>query len=140
MRTKLLNPKQTKAMASETKHHFTGKEGGPIDLHEAAGWTKNYREKHPGETISHLFGKEILHSILGQDGCVGIRFYHAYDHSGNKHIIIVGVTSDGKELLVEEIDVETSGGANHQLFGAGDQSTPCPGSPGCPTGLLSGGK
>lgn len=121
-------------MASETKNHFSGKEGGPIDLHEAAGWTKNYREKHPGETISHLFGKEILHSILGQDGCVGIRFYHAYDHSGIKHIIIVGVTSDGTELLIEETE------AGQKLFGSGDQSVPCPGSPGCPTGLLSGGK
>jgi hypothetical protein len=101
---------------------ITGREGEEIDLQLAANWTKNYREKHPGETISQFFGKEILQKILSQENCLGIRFYYAHDKplngwkrfivavckfiskvigniEGEKHLIITGVLSTGMDQL-----------------------------------------
>jgi len=39
------------------KSPITGKEGSPIELKKAASWTKNYRERHPGQAISQFFWK-----------------------------------------------------------------------------------
>jgi|MLJW01.1.fsa_nt_gi hypothetical protein len=138
-------------METESKTHVTGKEGGLIKLDVAASWTKNYREKHPGQTISHLFGKELLENILNQEGCAGIRFYYAYDHDGKKHLVLTGVKSNGTDQTGEEycdstgVPLPPEGLAKVGVTapvlntnGVGDQSVPCPGSPGCPKGLLSG--
>jgi len=136
---------------TQTKKLITGREGGPIKLDVAARWTKNYREKHPGQTISHLFGKELLETVLNQEGCVGIRFYYANDHEGKKHLILTGVRNDGTDQTGEEFcdpigipltaEALARVGVTAPLFktyDVGDQSVPCPGSPGCPKGILSG--
>ena len=119
-------------METSNEQRFNRHAGGAIELEIAAVWTQNHREKHPGEVISHYFGRHILEDILAQDGCVGIRFYHAYDHDGKKHLVICGVQEDGNDQ-----------GQNHAqplVYKTGDQSLPCPGSPGCPKGVLSHGK
>src|SRR5450631_3480863 len=100
-------------METQKQSPITGKEGSAIKLDVAASWTKNYRDKHPGETISQFFGKEILETILAQEHCLGLRFYYAHDKElsgwqrfivsisnfllkvignidGNKHLIIAG--------------------------------------------------
>jgi hypothetical protein len=126
-------------MDSATTNPITGKEGGPIGLSEAATWTKNYRDKFPDDTISQFFGKEILQSTLAQAGCMGIRFYYAYDPAGAKHLIITGVNADGTDQITGSLDIafiaEDGGGGG----GTGDQSAPCPGTPGCPQNVLTGG-
>lgn len=136
-------------MATERKQVITGREGGPIKLDEAASWTKNYREKHPGESISQFFGREILERILAQEDCLGIRFYYALDHSGKKHLVITGVVCDGNDQINEgphEAEAPAAGAALaagapvHKIYEIGDQSTPCPGSPNCPHNRLSVGK
>ena len=133
-------------MERERTYVITGREGGPIKLDEAASWTKNYREKHPGETISQFFGKEILERILAQDGCLGIRFYYALDHAGKKHLVITGVVSDGNDQIQEDhyeeaaVVAPAAGAPAHKIYEIGDQSSPCPGSPGCPHNKLSVGK
>ena len=139
-------------METLRKPIVTGREGGPIKLDVAASWTKNYRDKNPGQTISQFFGKEILETILKQEGCLGIRFYYANDHAGKKHLIIVGVRHDGSDQTNEEYcDHEERhhfpltaaamakvGGTAPVVYDVADQSTPCPGSPGCPKGALTG--
>jgi len=138
-------------METENKHPITGREGGPIKLDVAASWTKNYREKNPGQTISQFFGKHILENILKQEGCLGIRFYYAQDNEGKKHLIIAGVNSDGSDQTNEEycddrgvaIKVAAPVGGSlptHKMYEVGDQSSPCPGSPGCPKGILATGQ
>ena len=124
---------------------ITGREGGPIKLDEAASWTKNYRDKHPGETISQFFGREILERILAQEDCLGIRFYYAYDKpkGGKKHLIMTGVIHDGTDQIHEVAHESANAiGAkpSPQLYTIGEQSSPCPGSPGCPSNVLSGKK
>ncbi len=141
--------------------HLSGKEGEEFDLNLAASWTKNYRHKHPGEPISHFFGKEILQKILSQEGCQGIRFYHAHSKplsgwqrsmvsvsnfilkvvgnvEGEKHLIITGAGSDGKDQLNTSVTGATPE-PGLQAHVVGQQSQPCPGSPGCPQNVLTGG-
>jgi len=130
-------------METKRKPVITGNEGGPIKLDEAASWTKNYRDRHPGETISQFFGKEILERILAQEGCLGIRFYYAIDHDGKKHLVITGVVSDGNDQINEEPHEDAASATGvpvQKIYEIGDQSTPCPGSPGCPHNKLSVGK
>ena len=99
---------------------FTGKEGGEIDHETAISWTKNHRDKHPGEVISHFYGKEILQKLLAQEGCAGLRFYHAYDHHGKKQLVIVGTGHDGNDLIDKS--------AGHMMA---DSAVSCPGDPKC---------
>lgn len=145
--------------------HLTGKEGGEFDLDIAAKWTQNYRHKHPGETVSHFFGKTILQQILAQDDCQGIRFYYGYTKplngwqrsmvslsnfvlkvlgniEGEKHLVIVGAGSDGKDQIdiavleaLSRDELKSYTGTKTYLLG--DQSIPCPGQPGCPQGVLA---
>ncbi|MCR8561473.1 hypothetical protein KXD93_27715 [Mucilaginibacter sp. BJC16-A38] len=105
-----------------TPNVLTGREGEPFDLELSASWTKNYRDRHPGETISHFFGREIIEKILAQEGCLGIRMYYSNSKSINgwqramvavsnfilkvlgniedeQHIIITGSISDGNDML-----------------------------------------
>lgn len=119
---------------STTKNatHLTGNEGSEWDLEEASAWTKNHREKHPDHPVSHFYGKEILQKILAQEGCMGIRFYHAYDHHGKKHLILTGATADGEDML------NTTATDGLQPHIVGQAGTPCPGGAGCPTNSLTG--
>jgi hypothetical protein len=135
-------------MERRKKKPITGREGSAIDLELAASWTKNYRDKHPGEAISQFFGKEILEKILSQEHCLGIRFYYALDREGKKHLIIAGAMSDGTDQIhaKAKAPAEAAPGGAPRLMAAtatpiytvGEMSSPCPGSPGCPTNVLTG--
>ena len=157
---------------TQTDAVLTGREGGEFDLDTAANWTKNYRDKHPGETLSQFFGKNILQEILAQENCLGIRFYYAFDKplngwqrftvavsnfilkvigniEGGKHLIITGAISTGLDLLPEPkiaappvgqpmMKAEMMGVTAPVKYLVGEQSQPCPGSPGCPQNVLTG--
>lgn len=95
--------------------------GKKIDLKTAAKWTYNFRQRNPNETISHLFGKEIIDNILSQPDCSGIRIYYANSKSlgifprlllilinflrnisgtiGEDHLIITGTNSKGIDQI-----------------------------------------
>ena len=144
MKTISQNLTNSNKMETNEKCLITGREGGPIKLDVAASWTKNYREKHPGENISQFFGKDILEVILKQEGCLGIRFYYANDHAGKRHLIIVGVNADGTDQLEHKhmaaaAMTATAPAGDGDTPLVGDQSMPCPGSPGCPKNQLTGG-
>jgi hypothetical protein len=133
-------------MDNSRKSPITGKEGAPIEIKQAASWTKNYRDKNPREPISQFFGKEILEKILCQEGCLGIRFYYALDNEGKKHLIITGAMSDGTDQIggkeyeapVGDITKNVLTAAQMSLYTVGEMSQPCPGSAGCPTNVLTG--
>ncbi|HVW95662.1 MAG TPA: hypothetical protein VHA56_06820 [Mucilaginibacter sp.] len=124
---------------------LTGKEGGALDLNVAKEWMKNHQDKHPDEPHSHYFGREILEKILSQPGCVGLRFHHGFDPSATgfkRQLIITGVTAEGADMMnvkpgalsrAEMTEVTTVSVTEVQTYDLiGDQSFPCPGSPGCP--------
>lgn len=145
---------------------LTGKEGSEIALAVAAEWTKHYRQRNPGEAISHFFGNDILHTILGQSECAGIRIYYANSKPltgwqrfimsianflrttiagavGDPHVIITGVSCDGcdmlpgSEVVMDFKSAAAPAGASGNTLG--EQSVVCPGGAGCPTNVLTGG-
>ena len=77
---------------------FNGSEGGPIDSTTAAKWTRKYREANPGAVQSRFFGKEILHTILNQPGCEGIRFYYGLNGS-SPELVAVGANSEENDQI-----------------------------------------
>ncbi len=90
---------------------FTGDEAEQIPLDLAARWTRNYREKQPGETKAHFFGRNLVQKILDQEGCMGIRLFYALDDDSQKQLIIVGADAE----------------ANNQVDGIiADRNAPCP--------------
>lgn len=101
---------------------LTGREGEEFDFKLATEWTKNYRDRYPGEIISQFFGRQILHRLLDQPDCVGIRMYYSHDKplnrwqriivaisnfllkvignlEGRPHLILVGSVKDGSDIL-----------------------------------------
>ncbi|MCC9135453.1 hypothetical protein ACFSKU_13925 [Pontibacter silvestris] len=83
---------------------YDGTEGAPIELAQAAKWTKNFREKikdaEESEKIkAHFFGRDILKKILEQEDCMGIRMYYAKDDAGQKQLILVGATAEGEDMV-----------------------------------------
>ena len=90
---------------------FNGTEGEPIDLAQAAAWTAGYRgaegENAEGNvTKAHFFGREILHKLLDQEGCMGIRMYYARDEKGQKQLVLVGADAEGNDM--EDLVVDGS--------------------------------
>ena len=77
---------------------FTGNEDQSISLTTGSTLTKAYRDANPGQTLGNYFGKSILQSILAQSGCVGVRIYYALNSTGEKELVITGVTADGNDL------------------------------------------
>ena len=125
---------------------LTGREGAVWELKQAAEWTKNFRDKSPGATVSHFFGREILEKILAQDACMGLRFYNAIDDEGKAHLIISGVAANGEDQLsvsgatkITDEEERRSTGSKPAVHMLAQESMPCPGSPPCPKNALAGG-
>ncbi|HLP13158.1 MAG TPA: hypothetical protein VK177_14570 [Flavobacteriales bacterium] len=77
----------------------TGNEGGPISSTEAETWINAFKNANPGAVYAHLFGKNKLANVLSQQGCMGIRIYHAIEPgTGAKKVIIYGVDQNGDGL------------------------------------------
>lgn len=133
-------------MENSTKTVLTSKIGEEFDLHTAASWAKNHRERHPDHPHSHFFGKDILEKLLSQEGCVGLRFYHVHSkpHSeagGEKHLVIVGAKADGTDMLntasAQKLSREDLKAVVAPLDTVAQEALPCPGSPGCPKNLMT---
>jgi hypothetical protein len=84
---------------------FNGTEGGAIDQNTAGKWTRNYREQSQSSTLGHFFGKDILRTLLDQDGSMGIRFYYALDGAGNKQLVAAAVTADENDMVGDAFKV-----------------------------------
>lgn len=79
---------------------FTGKEAEKFPLETASEWTKRFRNSiEEGSTIAHFFGKDIIKDILAQEGCMGIRVYHALDENNKRQLIMVGANADEQDLF-----------------------------------------
>jgi hypothetical protein len=79
---------------------FTGKEKHIVKVEDARQYIENYRESAAqGSVFGGFFGKLSLLAILNQPDCVGIRYYHGRDISGNEQLVLVGVKEDGSEIV-----------------------------------------
>ena len=81
---------------------FTGKEDHSISLQDAADLTRNYRNATLVGIKGHFFGKDTIERILAQEGCVGLRLYHAVEN-GNHTLVMVGTDAKEDDLVNGEI-------------------------------------
>jgi hypothetical protein len=72
--------------------------GSKITLAEGATMTAEFRRVHPTLTKAVYYAADVYEDILAQEGCVGIRIYHAKDANGKLTNVLVGVYKDGNDL------------------------------------------
>lgn len=79
---------------------YDGKEDHSITLPEAAEMVRNFQEQaEPNAVIGGYFGEEAILNILNQEGAIGMRYYYAQDNEGMPHIVVVGVDSEGNDMM-----------------------------------------
>lgn len=83
----------------QTKTNFTANVGEEIGLNLGAQFISAYRNANPSDVCSYYVGRNILEQVMAQPGCVGIRFYNAYNEAGQKTLVYVGVTATGSDML-----------------------------------------
>lgn len=88
-----------------------------ITLEKAVEMTRLYRKEknnilnpaHAGKDILSLyetFNRSIFDKILAQVGCVGVRIHYGMTDDLRIHAIIVGVNSEGKDILPSTTSAE----------------------------------
>ncbi|MBD0295632.1 MAG: hypothetical protein ICV84_10625 [Flavisolibacter sp.] len=73
--------------------------GEEIGRQLGAEMISSYRSKNPNDVVSYFIGRNILSQILVQPGCIGIKFYNAYNEEGQKTLVYVGVDQEGNDML-----------------------------------------
>ena len=90
-------------LKNKSKEHIMKLYGGKdhnILLEYARELTKNFRGQSSSEdTISGLFDKETVLSVLNQSDCVAMRYYHGINEEEKNVIVIVGVDKHGYDIL-----------------------------------------
>src|SRR6266852_1110772 len=70
-----------------------------VTLAEASVLTATYRKRSPiGAGKGGLFWKEAVEQVIGQAGCVAMRYYYAQQDDGKPALVLVGVDKDGKDM------------------------------------------
>ncbi len=82
--------------------------GEDIGLELGTQFIKDYQIANPADVQYYVIGRNILDEILAQPGCVGIRFYNAYNEMAEKTLVYVGLDKDGK-AIVEYTCINTEG-------------------------------
>ena len=73
--------------------------GEAISHELGAEMIKNYQAANPEDVKNYTVGRNILDQILAQPGCVGLRFYNAYNEIGEKTLVYTGVDEFGKSIV-----------------------------------------
>ncbi len=79
------------------------KVGEEISHELGSQMVKDYQAANPNDTKAYFIGREIISEILAQPGCVGIKFYNAYNEDGKKTLVYMGVDEFGKNLVEYKI-------------------------------------
>lgn len=83
---------------------FDKNAGGTIPLAEGATMTAAYRTKYPTQVKANYLGAEWYTKLLNQEGCVGIRIFHAVNSEGEMDVVLVGVDENGDDMLDMVVD------------------------------------
>jgi hypothetical protein len=73
--------------------------GEEVGLELGAQMVKSYQEANPTDVRGYLIGREIIEKILAQPGCVGMKFYNAYNEAGQKTLVYVGIDVNGNSIV-----------------------------------------
>jgi len=72
--------------------------GEHIGYELGAKMVKDYYDKY-SEAGSQFIGGNILHKILSQPNCVGIKVFNALNEKSEKTFVIIGVDNTGSPIL-----------------------------------------
>lgn len=75
------------------------KVGEEVGLELGTQMIKSYQHANPTDVQWYMVGKEIIEKILAQPGCVGLKFYNAYNELGQKTLVYVGIDQNGTAIL-----------------------------------------
>lgn len=102
------NNKPLKSITMQTK--LTTKAiaqiGEEIGVELGTQMVKGYQQANPSDVHSYLIGRNIIDQILAQPGCVGIKFYNAYNEIGEKTLVYVGVDANGTAIMSYSVVTE----------------------------------
>ena len=73
--------------------------GEEIGIELGTQFIKDYQIANPSDTQFYVIGRKIVDEILAQPGCVGMRFYNAYNEVGEKTLVYVGINEEGKAIV-----------------------------------------
>jgi hypothetical protein len=73
--------------------------GEEIGYELGAQLVKAFQVANPTDIQWYAVGRNIIDQILAQPGCVGIKFYNAYNEMGEKTLVYVGVDANGQTIL-----------------------------------------
>lgn len=73
--------------------------GEEIGLNLGNQMISEYQAANQTDVHFYEIGRNILDQILAQPGCAGIRFYSAYNETGEKTLVYVGLNQSGKAIF-----------------------------------------
>jgi hypothetical protein len=102
-----------------------------LDLQDAVNWATNWRRANPGSNKAFLVDFSEVTSIQAETGATSFRVYFGLDSTGAEKLILVGVDSNGNDIINPVVN-------GHQESGTYDFNMPCP--PTCDPGspLMTG--
>lgn len=86
-------------MVQTKRSQLTAAAGEEIGQELGAQMISSYRQANPTDVLAYFVGRNILEQVLAQPGCVGIKFYNAYNEAGQKTLVYVGVNAQGNDML-----------------------------------------
>jgi hypothetical protein len=86
-------------MVQTKRSQLTAAAGEEIGQELGAQMISSYRQANPTDVLAYFVGRNILEQVLAQPGCVGIKFYNAYNEVGQKTLVYVGVNAQGNDML-----------------------------------------
>jgi len=73
--------------------------GEVISLDDAIDYTHTFQENNPDSIKAFFAGINKINHVLGQEDCIGIRFYSGLDPiTGIKNLVLVGVDQSGEDI------------------------------------------
>jgi hypothetical protein len=102
IRTAFMSPNLQKTvfmMQTELAKKPVAQIGEEITHELGAQMITDYQSANPTDVKSYQIGRNIIDQILAQPGCVGMRFYNAYNEVGEKTLVYTGVDEFGKAIV-----------------------------------------
>lgn len=86
-------------MVTTKNQKLTAEVGAEVGVELGAQMISSYRQANPTDTVGYFIGRNILEQVMAQPGCVGIKFYNAYNEAGAKTLVYVGINAAGNDML-----------------------------------------
>ncbi len=104
--------------------------GNRMSKNKADKWVKKYKKDNPNNTFGWLYGSDILHSLLKEDGCDGIWFFKGTTDEGEERLVLYPADHEGNILdkKIKSLGAKSADGDDDD--GAADNGKQCP--PHCP--------